>query len=245
MRAPRRAARPDARCYPRAMSHDDATLRAAVAAFPPVWREVFAALRVDLSSEAGRAKLGTMRKLPLFGVLPTRVPAAPLCARIDSLAPLAHCTALTEIQISGAPVSDLEPLRGLAGLRQLVAFQTRIASLEPLSAMRKLRALYVWCTPLADLAPLSGLAALEELNVEYTGVGDLAPLAGLRNLRDLNISATAVVDLAPLTSVPLRSLTAYRTAIPEGSLAAFRSSHPECTVVLGDAYPPREVRCGC
>jgi len=79
----------------------------------PVWLEAFAALKIDLSSEPGRAKLPGLKKLPLFGILPMRVAAEPLCARIDTLAPLAYCAALTEIDLCTAPFSDLGPLREL------------------------------------------------------------------------------------------------------------------------------------
>jgi Leucine-rich repeat (LRR) protein len=224
---------------------DDNALRAAVAAFPPAWRELFAALRIDLATEAGRKKLTRMKKLDVIGMLPRRVPAKPLCARIDTLEPLALCTALTEIHLCAAPYSDLSPLRAMRELRQLILWQTNIASLEPLAGMEKLRLLSVWCTAISDLAPVATLHALEELSVEYTNVRDLGPLAGLRKLALLDLSGTAVTDLSPLERVPLWTLRVYRTSIPEASLAAFRASHPGCGVEQGDAYPPREVRCGC
>lgn len=207
----------------------------------PAWREAFEALGVS-PSEAG---LAAVKKVVLAGMLKKRVPAAPLCARIDTLAPLARCPALVELDLTRSPVSDLTPLAGLEHLKTLVLWGTKVGDLSPLAGKRKLQVLAVWCTPVEDLSPLASTPALAELNVEYTGVHDLSPLRGLRKLRTLNVSGTAVTDPTPLDAVPLTQLVAYRSALTPSAIEAFRATHPDCRIEAGDAYPTREVRCGC
>jgi hypothetical protein len=208
------------------------------------WREAFEGLGILLGDDP-RSTLASVRKIILAGMLKKRVPAKPICARLTTLAPLAACTSLRELDLTASPVSDLRPLSELRSLASLTLWQTRVSDLGPLAGMHKLSRLMLWCCPVHDLGPLASNRGLVALNVEYTGVVDLAPLRGLTGLRELNVSGTRVVDLSPLASVPLTSLVAHRTDLTEAELERFRSAHPACDVQVGDQYPAREVRCGC
>ena len=213
-----------------------------IASFPEPWPLIF-----DLLGYAKEPqKLSARRKLPLSGVLKRKFNAADLCARIDTLAPLAHVTALEEIVLCGARlVRDLGPLAELRNLKSVVMWQTGIQNLEALREKNKLKLLHVWCSEIASLEPLTTTAALEELNVEFTKIESLEPLAALKKLRVLNISGTNVASLDALRDVPIANLLAYRTKLDARSLQEFEETHPACAIERGDHYPERHTRCGC
>jgi hypothetical protein len=100
---------------------DDAVLRAVVAAFPPVWLEAFRGLKIDLTTEAGRARLEY--------------------TNVIDLSPLAGLTRLHTLNVSSAGVVDLGPLRGVP-LRHLVAYRTKITE----AAFAAFRAEHPSCT---------------------------------------------------------------------------------------------------
>jgi len=213
-----------------------------IASFPDPWPEVFELLGYAKEPE----RLHLRKKLPLFGVLKRKVSAHALCARIETLSPLAQMAGLEEIDLCGARrVDDLSPLAGCSKLKSVVMWQTGIRDLEALAGKTKLQRLYVWCTNITSLEPLATTPALEVLNIEFTPVESLAPLGGLKKLTELNISGTPIRLLDALEKVPIASLLAYRTALDPESLKRFRAAHPGCVISEGDDYPNKSTRCGC
>lgn len=86
------------------------------------------------------------------------------CGNLKDLAPLANCRSLTNLNLSGSPVSHLAPLRGLR-LSSIAISRTRIKDLSPLRGM-PLKGFYcVGSDSDFDVSPLSECVALEEITI--------------------------------------------------------------------------------
>jgi internalin A len=113
-----------------------------------------------------------------------------------------------QLNLDGAPITNLSPLAGLASLRELHLDNTGLTDLSPLADLTSLQELYLDNTGGTDLSPLAGLASLRWLSLTNTGVTDLSPLAGLTSLEWLFLDNTGVTDLSPLAGlVSLRWLS--------------------------------------
>ncbi len=134
---------------------------------------------------------------------------------ISDLGPLAHLTALRDLQLSGR-ITDLRPLRNLRDLQRLTIHHRGLKNLEPLAGLSELQALDVSGSKVRDLSSLSALVHLHSLDLSGTRVVDLRPLSRLPQLETLDLTLTHVSDLRPLAgSTRLRSLSLNQTAVAD------------------------------
>jgi hypothetical protein len=109
---------------------------------------------------------------------------------ISNLRPLAWCTCLTSLDISGCDqVSDITPLTNCSKLRRFIAPDTGIEWIEALKACTGLRQVSLsGCRKLKTIEPLGECKFLKVLNVSYTSVRDFTPLYGCTGLSELCLS---------------------------------------------------------
>ncbi|MBX3439104.1 MAG: hypothetical protein KF861_16560 [Planctomycetaceae bacterium] len=129
-----------------------------------------------------------------------RVPAWLGRLRGDDFHTFLDETALTEITMSGADITDenVKHLQGLTDLRVLDVSQSQIsdAGLQVLSGLTDLRFVNLFKTPVTTLTPLEPLHQLETLVIEHTEITDdaLASLEHFPNLTELNAGYLELTD---------------------------------------------------
>ncbi|HPS61946.1 MAG TPA: leucine-rich repeat domain-containing protein [Bacteroidales bacterium] len=174
--------------------------------------QIVRATRLDLSGKAFVVNLEPLGKLA--DLTEVDLSGTP----VSDLMPLRNLNKLEILDLSGTRVSDLEPLRYCNRISDLRMKGTRITSLSVLSSFPNLTALDISGTQVASLEPLRDRTRLKELRIDRTPVKDLGPIENLVNLELLNFSSTGVTDPAPLKSMQaLRILLCDSTAI--GTLA--------------------------
>ncbi|MFO7637567.1 MAG: protein kinase [Clostridia bacterium] len=115
---------------------------------------------------------------------------------VRSIEGLQHCVALTHLNISGNPLTDLTPIAGLHSLRVLQAYEVEVMDFTPLAGLTGLKELYICNNPqLTDIGYLKDLVNLHVLNIESTAVSDISIVAGMEYLTRLHISHTLVRDI--------------------------------------------------
>jgi internalin A len=137
--------------------------------------------------------------------------------RVDSLAPLAGETQLTELVLVDTGNADLSVTAGLVQLSSLIVNKNAVVSAAPLAGLTELTQLSLDDNGITDLAPLAGLTKLVELSFRNNAVSSVAPLANLRKLETLALSNNRVTDLAPIAG--LTGLTSL--AIDQNAIASF------------------------
>lgn len=155
------------------------------------------------------------------------------------LGPLAGCTGLVDLSISGALAdeNELAHLRGMTRLERLSGqFSFGDAGAEHVAALASLKHLGVFSAKVTDvgLARISRLTNLETLQIggEITDEGLMA-LSGLRNLTYLNLNTR--------TTTP-ETRDALRARLP--SLATFnvpQGAPPRAKPKVGEPAPPLEA----
>ena len=108
---------------------------------------------------------------------------------------------LTELDLSGAHISDLTPIEALVKLERLYLSGPHISGFESLNSMINLKCLYLRHSQISDLTPLKSLANLEELDLSYTQISNLTPLESLINLKVLDLSNAQASDLTSLQTL--------------------------------------------
>lgn len=106
-----------------------------------------------------------------------------------------------ELDLRGAPVSDISPLRGMQ-LTKLDIRDTKVEDLAPLKGM-PLQELEIENAPVTNISPVAQLP-LTRLNLYGTRITDLSPLSKMA-LTEIWI-AHRVTDLSPLRGLPLKTV---------------------------------------
>jgi Leucine-rich repeat (LRR) protein len=125
-------------------------------------------------------------------------------SRVTDLVPVRAMPKLTQLVISGLPISDPAPLAGLP-IRTLAINETKVADLTMLRTMHQLKELDVSGTPIKNYWTLSGLR-LARLSIARTKLTELSAL-DVTALADLTLDGTLVGDLSPLHAAPLTRLS--------------------------------------
>lgn len=118
---------------------------------------------------------------------------------IKDLSGLDKCTALAEMNISGAELSELRPLRNLMNISSLTLSNDRIKDISPLIGMTQLQYLDLNDNQIADLTPLAGLTSLNTLSLSNNRVADLSPLKNATRLWSLYLAGNQITDLRPIS----------------------------------------------
>jgi internalin A len=135
---------------------------------------------------------------------------------IKNLTGLDKCTALGEINISGAELSELGPIRTLLNMASLTLRNDRIKDISPLSGMTRLQYLDLDDNQIADLTPLAGLTSLNTLSLANNKVADLTPLKNATRLWSLYLAGNQITDLHPISGLKaLSSLDLTRNRIKD------------------------------
>jgi hypothetical protein len=109
------------------------------------------------------------------------------------------CSTLKELWLGRTKVADLAPLAECTALRTLDLSGTAVASLEALHKL-PLRTLFLGGTQIRDLSPLANLP-LEVLAFNGTAIRDISALAGLP-LKTIIFDGSEVADVTPLLRCP-------------------------------------------
>jgi hypothetical protein len=140
---------------------------------------------------------------------------------------------ITEIDLGGAPISNISALQGMLLIR-LNLTSTKVSDISPLNDM-PLEYLNLWGTFVRDLTPLKG-APLRELVLSYTKVTDFSLIAAfplevfaceglnfrdlglLKNaqLRELFIAGSAVTDMTPVLGMKLQTVSLMPKVVTKG-----------------------------
>jgi Leucine-rich repeat (LRR) protein len=161
--------------------------------------------------------------------------------RVDELGPIAHLTALTQLDLAGTPIDDtgLAPIVAMTGMTSLNLTNTKItnAGLAHLKNHTKLFRLKLSRTRIDDDASrqISALTALDTLQLDETQITDaaLVRFRDLPKLKLLDVRGTRVSNagLASLTdSSSLTAVWAQQTKITRAGVSAFGESRPDVTV---------------
>ena len=173
---------------------DDATLAAAVAAFPE-------AVEVNVDGKKGVKSLAaiaplkaTLKKLtarhfaaldlsPVAG-FPLLEKADFMYSRIDDLSPLASCPKLKEISVYSAGVKDFTPLAACPKLECVVYYGVKAAPevFATLGTLKNVKKFHGGLTSMTSLAWLAGVPQAEELKIFAEKIDDFSPIAGLEKL---------------------------------------------------------------
>ena len=144
---------------------------------------------------------------------------------IKDLSGLDKCTALGEIIISHAELSDLGPFRSLVNIASLTLNNNRIKDISPLSGMTQLQYLDLHDNQVAELAPLAGMTSLNTLSLSNNRVADLSPLKNATRLWSLYLAGNQITDLQPISGLKgLTSLDLSRNRIKDLSPLAGMTS---------------------
>ncbi|MBO7483429.1 MAG: hypothetical protein J6U17_06065 [Kiritimatiellae bacterium] len=208
----------------RLASPDDATLEAAVAAFP-VCRQ-FTIDSASVTSYAPLAKLKRVKKLEIMN------------SEVSDLSPVAGVASVEELSLYGSSVKDFSPLAKCSKLRtlncyatcaapevydtlgaigQMKSFQGGLSGMKSLEWVRRIAGLeeiQLFAEDVRDFSPVSTLAALRRFrawNMDGEGLsaahpvaelGDLSFLAPCRNLEILELPGSVCRNFASLSSLP-------------------------------------------
>ena len=142
---------------------------------------------VDIPDPNLRGGLREILGLPADSPIPLnlmrQVPTLVFGARgITNIEGLQHATNLTQLNLSGNPISDISPLAALVKLERL----------DLLS-----------CDIIVDVSPLSELYSLRHLELGKNKIRDVTPLANLHNLERLYINRNRIIDHSPLDNLQL------------------------------------------
>ena len=118
---------------------------------------------------------------------------------IENLAPLAHLTNLTELNLAHCELTNIVALSSLTNLEHLDVGFNRLHHLEPIANLNKLESLLASNNHVEDVENLSDLSSLTRLDLSDNKFSDIAPLAGLERLQELDISYNELFDLAPVS----------------------------------------------
>lgn len=118
---------------------------------------------------------------------------------IRSLVGLQNLPHITDIDLSGAAVTDIAALGVLKALTALRLAYVPITDISPLSGLTGLTHLALNNTSISDISALSGLTSLTELDLNENQIADIDALSGLTSLTDLLLTANLVTDVGPLS----------------------------------------------
>ncbi len=181
------------------------------------------ATKLDLSG-FGIGKLKALDRIPdSIATLPGLTEVDLTGTPVTDLTPLAHLPALATLELGGTPVTDLTPLAHLPSLITLNLNRTGIADLTPLERLPALVRLYIGQTQVSNLTPLAQLRTLATLCLGKTPVTDLTALAHHFALETLGFDRTRVTDLTPLANLTgLQWLDIAETGVSRGGLMSLR-----------------------
>ena len=135
---------------------------------------------------------------------------------IKDLSGLDKCTALAELNISGAELSELSPLSSLLNISSLTLSNNRIKDISPLSGMTQLQYLDLSDNQVSDLMPLAHLSSLNTLSLSNNRVANLSPLTNATRLWSLYLAGNQITDLSPISRLKgLSSLDLSRNRIKD------------------------------
>jgi Leucine-rich repeat (LRR) protein len=120
--------------------------------------------------------------------------------KMKDLSPLASCTSLRELDLTGHEATDLSPLAGLAKLESLSLRGNPITSIAALADLALLTDLGVDSETELDLDPLSKMTKLEDLWL-HAPVKSLEPIANLKSLRRFWMQGLTAPSLEPLRAL--------------------------------------------
>jgi Leucine-rich repeat (LRR) protein len=128
---------------------------------------------------------------------------------ITNLEPLRYLKALTELDLSHNPLTDLSALAEVPSLETLdLSYAIDGNDLTPLAQAPSLVELRLYGSVVGDLTPLGQSATLRRLDVNNATLNQPATLASLTKLTELNVSnlgdATPLGALTNLTSLTVR-----------------------------------------
>ncbi|WP_322922403.1 SMI1/KNR4 family protein [Paenibacillus campi] len=113
----------------------------------------------------------------------------------------AQFTGRYQLYLPNAGLSDITPLAACTEVRELSLSGNEIVDLSPLASCRELKKLYVLHNPVCDLSPLAQLPYLRQLNISDTNVTTLEPLARLTRLTELECERIPAHDYRPLLAI--------------------------------------------
>jgi Leucine-rich repeat (LRR) protein len=95
---------------------------------------------------------------------------------------VAYFSKATELDFSGAALTDIKPLQYLGQLQRVNLNDNRITDLSPIKDNVELKYLELTRNGLADISGLKNLTNMIELGLSENQIVDISALAGLKNL---------------------------------------------------------------
>lgn len=122
-------------------------------------------------------------------------------AGVSDLTGMEHFTGLEKLNLNDNNIADVSPLGGLTGLETLYLDYNEITDASPLGSLTSLERLHVNRNNITDVTPLGNLTSLEFLRLSHNGSSDVSPLANLTSLRQLSLSGNGITDVSPLAGL--------------------------------------------
>lgn len=114
---------------------------------------------------------------------------------------LKEMQALTNLNITGKPVSSLEGLQYATNIQKLQLSATGLTDIQIIGQLKSLTELNLSSNSITDISSLSNLNNLTILNLANNQIKDISPLQNLTMLNGLNISSNKINDLKPLVNL--------------------------------------------
>lgn len=175
---------------------------------------------------------------------------------------------VTELDLSGAGLSDVTAIPQFSAVRKLNLSDNRISWITPLDGMNRVSELDFSSNRISNISSLSTMTALTILNLNDNAVTDLSPLAGKTNLTELHLNGNpiyhghdalstltglqklslqdALVKDQHLSLLPMASLTELdlrnNKQLTADAVLNLANSYPNCKI-LSD-FGPAEVTLG-
>lgn len=122
-------------------------------------------------------------------------------AGISDLSPLSAMTELRTLKLGNNKISDFSGIARLAGLTTLELGANAITDIKPLDVMGNLTTLGLSGNKIVDISRLAGLTQLTSLYLTSNKINDFSALSGLTNLQNLLLGETHIAELSPLSGL--------------------------------------------
>ena len=185
-----------------------------------------------------------------------------------TIAGTTYSSDVTELDLSGAGLSDVTVIPQFSAVRKLNLSGNRISWITPFDGMNWVSELDLSGNRISNISSLSSMTALTVLNLNENAVTDLSPLAGKTNLTELHLNGNpiyhghdalstltglqklslqdALVKDQHLSLLPMESLTELdlrnNKQLTADAVLNLANSYPNCKI-LSD-FGPAEVTLG-